>query len=589
MSALRALGRLAARSEVCLLLLIWALGGILLVMAIGNTRQADVARRRELVIGQMRQSTVSAPWIAFNGSGANATVVRDQLAGVDRSLRASALRLRALGDARYAPQILAAIGGAVTASRQVAALAAAHRDAAAVDVIDRSIAPGGEAASLWSLFDHANASYRREGDRAQVRGYVAAASLALVVLLAFSLALHRSLRARKRAEALSSDKQVLLEQSRVEATTDSLTGMPNRRALFDDADRMLASLPEGASLSLGIYDLDGFKLYNDSFGHPAGDALLAHLGRRLLQAVAGRGSAYRMGGDEFCVLTVEPDAERVHGAAAAALSEHGERFAIGCSYGLASVPAEAASVELALQLADRRLYGNKELRRSSQGVQIKDALVQVLAEQSSDLVTHLGRVAALAVETAKRIGLPGDEIARIRLAAELHDIGKAAVPRAILDKPARLDPVELAYLRQHSVIGERILAAAPALANVAPLVRATHERPDGTGYPDGLRLNQIPVGARVIAVVDAFDAMTADRPYQATRSIDQALVELRRGAGTQFDPEIVAAFLEVIADRDQRPWRRHRAEAEKEDARPVPATSPAAGARAGSDRRANRS
>ena len=214
--------------------------------------------------------------------------------------------------------------------------------------------------------------------------------------------------------------------------------------------------------------------------------------------------------------------------------------------------------------------------------------IQVLAEQSNDLVTHLGRVAALAVETARRLGLPIDEIARIRLAAELHDIGKAAVPRAILEKPGRLDATELAYLRQHSVIGERILAAAPSLANVAPLVRATHERPDGTGYPDGLRLDQIPIGARVIAVVDAFDAMTASRPYQATRSVDQALVELRRGAGTQFDRAIVAAFLEVIADRDQRPWRRLRAEAEKEDARPVPSGSADPGARAGTDRRANR-
>ena len=127
--------------------------------------------------------------------------------------------------------------------------------------------------------------------------------LALVVLLAFSLALVRSMRARRRAEALSGDKQALLEQSQEDATTDALTGMANRRKLFDDAERMLRALPDGGSLSLGIFDLDGFKNYNDTFGHPAGDSLLAHLGHQLAAAMRGRGDAYRMGGDEFCVVT----------------------------------------------------------------------------------------------------------------------------------------------------------------------------------------------------------------------------------------------------------------------------------------------
>jgi diguanylate cyclase (GGDEF)-like protein len=586
--ALRTLARLVSGSEMRILALIWGLGAVLVLAAIGFSRQADTARQRELVIANMRQTTISAPWIAFNGAGASPTVVDEELDALARSLQASAGHLRALGDTRYSSRIASAIGGAIDSSKQVAALSQADNDARAVGVVNRSIAPGGKGSVLWNLFDRANTSYLRAGDRAQSRGNIASVLLALTVLLAFSVALHRSLRARRRAELLSRDKQVLLEHSQVEATTDSLTGMPNRRALFDDAEALLRVLPEGSDLSLGIYDLDGFKLYNDSFGHPAGDALLAHLGRQLMASVAGRATAYRMGGDEFCVITTAPDAERVHAAAAVALSEHGERFAIGCSYGVASIPLEAPSLEHALQIADRRLYGNKELRRSSQSVQIKDALIQLLAEQSDELVTHLGRVAALAVETAERLELPADEIARIRLAAELHDVGKAAVPRGILEKTGRLDETELAYLRQHSVIGERILAAAPALANVAPLVRATHERPDGTGYPDRLRLEQIPMGSRVVAVVDAFDAMTTSRPYQRTKSVDQALVELRRGAGTQFDPAIVTAFLAVIADRDHHSWRRLRAGLEKQDARPVPSALADGSARSGSDRRANR-
>ena len=381
---------------------------------------------------------------------------------------------------------------------------------------------------------------------------------------------------------------MLLEQSQSDATTDALTGMANRRKLFDDTDRLLAELPDGGSVSLGIFDLDGFKNYNDSFGHPAGDALLAHLGHRLSETMTGRGTAYRLGGDEFCVVTSALDAESVLAAAATALTERGERFSITCSYGVVTIPVEAARLEQALQIADRRLYGSKELTRTTQSVQIKDALIQVLAEQGADLVPHLSRVALLAGETGARLGLSVDEIARTRLAAELHDIGKAAIPGVILDKPGPLDASEHAYLRQHSLIGERILAAAPALANVGPLVRATHERPDGTGYPDGLRLEQIPIGARVIAVVDAFDAMTTTRPYQRVRTVEQACVELRRGAGTQFDSAVVDAFIAVVAARDRNTWHRLPTQ-DDEHVRPLVGVSGVdARRRAGSGRRARR-
>ena len=140
------------------------------------------------------------------------------------------------------------------------------------------------------------------------------------------------------------------------------------------------------------------------------------------------------------------------------------------------------------------------------------------------------------------------ELEVLRLAGELHDIGKVAIPDAILSKAGPLDPDEWAIVHQHTLIGERILAAAPALSQVAKLVRSSHERYDGTGYPEGMRGDEIPLGARIVAVCDAFDAMIGPRPYRLGMSEEGALAELRRCAGTQFDPEIVDVFCAVRAD-----------------------------------------
>jgi diguanylate cyclase (GGDEF)-like protein len=583
----RTLHRLGLGREIVVLVGTWLLGALLLVSLIDLNGQADRARQRQIVVGQMRQVSVTAPWIAFNGAGASPAQVRAELDGLTRSLHASAAHLRALGDTPDSRRIESTIAGAFSWTGAVVGFSEAGQLSRAVALVNRSILPGGGGNALWSSLDSASATYQRQADEASRRSDIVSVALALVVLLGFSFALYRSMNARRRAEALSGDKQELLEQSQADATTDALTGMANRRKLFDDSARLLGELQVGTSVSVGIFDLDGFKNYNDTFGHPAGDSLLAHLSHQLAGAMRGRGSAYRMGGDEFCVVTAAADADDVLAAAAIALTEHGERFSISCSYGSAAIPSEVIDLEQALQLADRRLYGNKELTRSTQSVQIKDALIQVLAEQGGDLVRHLSRVATLAGKTGARLGLSAEAIARVRLAAELHDIGKAAVPRVILEKAGPLDANELAYLRQHSVIGERILAAAPALMNVAPLVRATHERADGEGYPDGLRLEQIPMGARVIAVVDAFDAMTSARPYQKQRTDPEARAELLRASGSQFDPAVVHAFLAVLDDRE-RVVRRRLPDGDENVARiPVGAVAEPR-SRAGSGRRARR-
>jgi two-component system, cell cycle response regulator len=178
---------------------------------------------------------------------------------------------------------------------------------------------------------------------------------------------------------------------------------------------------------------------------------------------------------------------------------------------------------------------------------VKDALVRLLMQQSESIINHLAQVSDLATQTAINLGLSPEIVELTRLAAELHDVGKVGIPTSILQKPGPLDIEEQWFVQRHSEIGESLVEAMPSLQAVAPIVRAAHERPDGRGYPDGLVLEDIPISSRIIAVVDAFDAMTNHRPYQRTMSLSEALAELRRYAGTQFDPAVVDAFAAAVA------------------------------------------
>jgi two-component system cell cycle response regulator len=197
-------------------------------------------------------------------------------------------------------------------------------------------------------------------------------------------------------------------------------------------------------------------------------------------------------------------------------------------------------------MADERMHANRA-SRSSAGRQLTDVLLQVITEQNASLDEHVERVSELAVETAEALGEPEHEVRQICTAAKLHDVGKTAIPAAILDKAGPLDAQEWVFVHRHPLIGERIVLAAPALAGTAPLIRSSHERIDGHGYPDGLAGDDIPLGSRVIAVCDAFDAMTSDRSYRTAMSSDAALKELAANAGSQFDGRVVDTFNRVIA------------------------------------------
>jgi diguanylate cyclase (GGDEF)-like protein len=367
--------------------------------------------------------------------------------------------------------------------------------------------------------------------------------------LALGLALATLLAVIVRMAMTFGENLRLLEGTRHEALTDSLTGLANRRRLMVDLTEAIAAATPERPCALVILDLDGFKQYNDRFGHPVGDSLLSRLGRQLAASIGSAGRAYRLGGDEFCVVA-SGAREELHGLAQhaqACLYDHGRGFEVGSSYGLVLVPQEARDVAEALRLADQRLYAQKGgRRRTTVTCQTSDALLQVLKECRPALNGHLAEVAQLAQSLGERLGLGSGEIEEVTRAAQLHDIGKIAIPNAILGKAGELDEEEWGFVRQHTKVGDRILSAAPALTSVAKLVRASHENWDGTGYPDGLEGDQIPLGARIVAVCDAYHAMTGGRPYRRPIEPAVALRELRRCAGAQFDPDVVEAFCALV-------------------------------------------
>jgi diguanylate cyclase (GGDEF)-like protein len=333
-----------------------------------------------------------------------------------------------------------------------------------------------------------------------------------------------------------------------ESMTDALTGIGNRRRLLADLHRTLE--PPTPPTLLMIFDLDGFKGYNDSFGHPAGDALLVRLAEKLADAVGEGGAAYRLGGDEFCVVgpIASGEAELLIDRTCTALSEKGEGFDVTSSFGAVVLPDEATDVSSGLSIADERLYAQKQARRGVPG-QSMDAFLEALATREPALHAHLEGVAALALDVGMRLELPPAELEELSRAAQLHDLGKVAVPDEILGKPGALDEREWEFIHQHTVVGERILRASPAFRNAATIVRSSHERWDGTGYPDGLAGEEIPLASRIVTACDAFEAMTSVRPYRGARSVDDAVAELRRCSGTQFDPAVVDVLITVVRER----------------------------------------
>jgi HD-GYP domain-containing protein (c-di-GMP phosphodiesterase class II) len=214
-----------------------------------------------------------------------------------------------------------------------------------------------------------------------------------------------------------------------------------------------------------------------------------------------------------------------------------------------ALPAEASAPSEALRIADQRLYAHKRHVSDGRGGP-HEVLLRTLAEGEPDLRAHLAGVAALATAVGRQLGLDDERLGELRLAAELHDVGKLAIPDAVLAKPGPLDDEEWQFVRRHTLIGERILAGAPALRGVGQIVRSSHERWDGGGYCDGLAGEQIPLASRIIFACDAYSAMTSSRPYHEPLDRAGAVAELRRCAGTQFDPRVIETLCLVLATEE---------------------------------------
>jgi diguanylate cyclase (GGDEF)-like protein/putative nucleotidyltransferase with HDIG domain len=355
------------------------------------------------------------------------------------------------------------------------------------------------------------------------------------------------------------------------ALTDPLTGLGNHRHFHDRLERELAdSQAQDYPLSLCLVDIDDFKRINDRFGHPGGDKVLAQLATKLRQG----GEAFRLGGDEFAILLPGRDEE---GAAIAARAIVG-RIAgyeldpagtVTVSAGIATVPADGIVRDELVKRADSALYWAKEygkdqvrvyrpdvleiaeLKRLAAGpdraARFRAAASLARAVDARDAYTgsHSERVADLAARLAMRLGVDREQVELTRLAGSLHDLGKLAIPEEILRKPGPLSETERLVLERHPQIGFRMLESL-GVDPVADWVLHHHERWDGSGYPDGLPGDDIPLGARIIFVADAYDAMTSDRVYRDRLTDDEAIAELERCAGSQFDPAIVRALAKEL-------------------------------------------
>jgi diguanylate cyclase (GGDEF)-like protein/PAS domain S-box-containing protein/putative nucleotidyltransferase with HDIG domain len=332
---------------------------------------------------------------------------------------------------------------------------------------------------------------------------------------------------------------------------DQLTGLYNRRYFDEELSRFEAEpyLPT----SIIMIDINGLKVANDSFGHTLGDEIIRKTAETLREACDPGVIAARIGGDEFVVLM--PNTDRVSAEKAIERIKYFEAkkkvgdLELSLSIGYDTLDCGDQTIEQTLINAENDMYKHKISERTSNRSKIVDIVMNALFEKSKRESMHSKRVSALCRELAVHMNLDQDVSNRVGMAGLLHDIGKIGIDEAILNKAEKLTDEERTQIEKHPEIGWRILSASDEFSDLANIVLKHHERWDGTGYPSGLRNNQIPLESRIIALADSYDAMTNERSYKKALDKESALQEIRRCSGTQFDPAIVDVFINKVVKR----------------------------------------
>jgi len=354
---------------------------------------------------------------------------------------------------------------------------------------------------------------------------------------------------------------------------DELTGLFNRRHFEERLKEEVSRHSRyGDVFSIFMLDLDNFKAYNDAYGHPAGDILLNHVGGIVKNSVRDADQAFRYGGDEVVVIlpqTARDDAyvvaERVREQIAGEMEK--KAITVTCSIGLASYPTDGVIAGELVDVADSALYyakrtgGNRvylsskipseplddgEIYGKRNGLSAIYALVSAVEARDPYIYGHSRKVSTYAGALAEAIGLSPDEVSKVSTAALLHDIGKIGIPDNVLNKKKKLNGENWEVIKTHPRLGANIIGNIPHLVPCVSSILHHHERWDGGGYPEGLKGEEIPIGARILAVADSFEAMTSARPYRPALSREEVVKELRQGAGIQFDPYLVEVFIGII-------------------------------------------
>jgi len=344
------------------------------------------------------------------------------------------------------------------------------------------------------------------------------------------------------------DRKLIEEKIRYKSYHDELTGLHNRSYFNEKLEEL--DNKEYMPLSMVLADLNGLKITNDTLGHKAGDQLLIRISRILEEICREEDIIARIGGDEFIILlpntTKEITREICNRIKEACNKSPRDPIKPSVALGYATKVNTSKDIEIVFKKAEDHMYRNKMYESESSGSTILESLEVLLRERTTETLGHSQRLKTMAIGIGKVLGLLEEEINELSSLADLHDLGKVAIPKEILQKKESLTVTEWERIKMHPKLGFKIANTSPKLSQIAEGILSHHERWDGTGYPQGLAKEEIPLLARIISVVDAYDVMISGRPYQKSMSKGEAIKELKECSGSQFDPKLVDIFITKV-------------------------------------------